>query len=78
MVSANGQVDSNGYFGAFVSGGKIRFPGNRDCRSQRLGSNAVPTVQEGRASRAAGTIQLASRQGEQRPCHEEAARRSLL
>jgi hypothetical protein len=35
VVSASGQVDSNGHFGAFVSGLKIPFPGNRDRAKQR-------------------------------------------
>ena len=36
LVSASGQLDSNGHFGAFVSGLKIPFPGNRDRAKQRL------------------------------------------
>jgi hypothetical protein len=41
LVSASGQVDSNGHFGAFISGLKIPFPGNRDRAKQRPGSNAA-------------------------------------
>ena len=36
LVSASGQVDSNGHFGAFVSGLKIPLPDNRDRAKQRL------------------------------------------
>jgi hypothetical protein len=41
LVSASGQVDSNGHLRAFVSGLKIAFPGNRDRRQAETGSNAA-------------------------------------
>jgi hypothetical protein len=58
LVSANGQPDSSGNFGAFVSG---RFLGNRDGFAEtrfRYGA----TVREGRGCGAAATIRRASRQ----------------
>jgi hypothetical protein len=38
-VSETAALWLGGRFGAFVSGLKIPFPGNGDCRRQRLGSN---------------------------------------
>jgi hypothetical protein len=51
-------------FGAFVSAGKIPFPGNRDFGSKRRGSTALIIELEVRAIDAGGTILPACRQGE--------------
>jgi hypothetical protein len=41
LVSAMARLDSGGRFCGFVSGLKIPFPGNRDRRAQRPGSNVA-------------------------------------
>ena len=43
MVSASGQVDSNGHFGAFVSGLKIPFPGTETAPSRERFECAATT-----------------------------------
>ena len=40
VVSAEGHSNLSRLSGAFVSGRQFPFPGNRDCGSQRFGSNA--------------------------------------
>jgi hypothetical protein len=40
-VSEVARLDSGGRFGSFVSRHKNPFPGNRDCRAQRHGSNVA-------------------------------------
>jgi hypothetical protein len=39
LVSETADFRCKGHFGAFFSGAKIRFPGNRDRCRRRLGSN---------------------------------------
>jgi hypothetical protein len=68
-VSANGLFGIRSRFGAFVSAGKISFPGNRRLWFEETRFDCVIIEQEVRAIDAGRTIPPASRRDESLPCH---------